>query len=145
MKSELEIFDHYLSKKGIRRSGQREHILEIFLRTEKHLTIEELYNLAKKKHPELGYATVARAMKVICEAGLAEKVDFEGGIARFEHKYGHEHHDHLICVKCGTFIEVRNDEIEKLQEKMAKRKGFKVIRHKLQIFGLCQSCQKKRK
>ncbi|MBF0432158.1 MAG: transcriptional repressor [Fibrobacteria bacterium] len=143
MKSEWEIFAAYLRKNGIRRSEQRENVLDVFLKTEKHLTIEELYFLSKKKSPEIGYATVSRAMKVICDAGLAEKVDFEDGITRFEHKFGHEHHDHLVCVNCGTFIEVRNDEIEKLQEKMAKSKGFTIIRHKLQLFGLCRECQNK--
>ena len=140
-----EVFQTYLKQVGIRRSEKRNHILNVFLGTDKHLTTEELYGLAKKKRPEIGYATVSRAMKVICEAGLAEKIDFGDGIARFEHKYGHERHDHLICTKCGEVIEVRNDEVEKLQKKMAKSQGFKIKWHKLQIFGICKKCQVKGK
>ncbi len=141
MKSPKDVFSQYLRNKGIRQSKQREHILGVFLKIEKHLTTAELYAIVRKKYPNIGYATVYRAMRTICEAGLAEKIDFGDGATRYEHKYGHEHHDHLICLKCSRFIEARKPEVEKLQEKMAKEHRFTPIRHKMQIFGICKKCK----
>ncbi|MDP1852873.1 MAG: transcriptional repressor [Candidatus Omnitrophota bacterium] len=142
MDSPNNVFTQYLKANGIRQSTQRDSILEVFLGTEKHLSAIELYNLVRRRHPNIGYATVYRAVKVICNAGLAEEVDFGDGVARFEHKYGHEHHDHLICTKCGKFIEVRQPNIEKLQEDLAKEYRFIPTRHKFQIFGICKNCKK---
>ncbi len=141
MKSPKDVFSQYLKNKGIRQSEQREHILGVFLRIERHLTTAELYGIVRKKYPNIGYATVYRAMRTICKAGLAEKIDFGDGATRYEHKYGHEHHDHLICLKCGRFIEAMKPEVEKLQEKMAKEHSFTPIRHKMQIFGICKRCK----
>ncbi len=141
MEAPKAVFGQYLRDKGVRRSDQREHILNVFLKTEKHLTMADLYGIVRKKYPKIGYATVYRAMKVICDAGLASEVDFGDGVARFEHKYGHEHHDHLVCLECGTFIEAVEPKIEKLQEDMARKHKFTAMSHKLQIFGTCRRCK----
>ena len=93
MKSPKAVLVQYLKDKGIRTSKQREHVLDVFLKAEKHLTMAGLYEIVRKKHPSIGYATVYRAMKVICDAGLAREVNFGQGGSRFEHEYGHEHHD----------------------------------------------------
>lgn len=143
MKSAEGIFREYLRNNGMLASGQREQILDIFLKTEKHPTINDLYALVRKKHPRIGLATVYRTMKIICDAGLARETDFGGGIRHFEHKYKHQHHDHLICLNCGSIIEVLNPEIEKLQEKLAKKHKFKPVKHRMEIFGLCSSCKAK--
>ena len=143
MKSAESIFRHYLKEKGLLYSKQREQILDIFLKTEKHPTINDLYALVRKKHPQIGLATVYRTMKVICDAGLARETDFGGNIRRFEHKYKHQHHDHLVCLKCGRIIEVLNPEIEKLQENLARKHRFKAVRHMMEIFGLCETCKSK--
>lgn len=145
MKPPKDVFYQYLRDKGVRHSQQREFILDIFLKTEKHLTIAELYNLVRKKQPRIGYVTVYRAMKVACDSGLAEEIDFGDGLIRYEHRYGHEHHDHLICIRCGKFIEAMNPEIERLQEKLAKGHNFTLIGHKMQIFGICKKCKGKKK
>ncbi len=134
-------FAKFLKDNSVRHSGQREKILDVFLNTGKHLTVAEIYQLVRKKYPEIGYATVYRAMKVVEDSGLAETLDFGDGVTRYEHKYGRQHHDHLICCQCGKSIEVVKLEIEKLQEKMAKEHGFTPIRHKLQIFGICKNCK----
>jgi Fur family ferric uptake transcriptional regulator len=139
--SPLDVFNNYLKENNIRNSEQRNNVLEVFLNTEKHLTVAELYNLVNKKYPEIGYATIYRAMKVICDSGIADELDFGDGVKRFEHKYGHDHHDHLICVECGKYIEVCNPQIEKLQDEMGKKHGFKIYRHKLNIYGVCKECQ----
>lgn len=126
-------------------SEQREQILDIFLKTEKHPTINDLYDLVKKKPPQIGLATIYRTMKVICDAGMARETDFGGGIRRFEHKYKRQHHDHLICLKCGRIIEVMSPEIEKLQESLAKKHRFKAVKHRMEIFGICKACKRKEK
>ena len=141
MKSAKNIFRQYLKKNGMLKSKQREQVLEIFLKTESHPTIDDLYELAKKKNPKIGLATVYRAMKVICQAGLAREGDFGDGLRRFEHKYHHQHHDHLVCLKCGRVIEVMNPEIEKLQKSLAKKHNFTPLRHTMQIFGTCSACE----
>jgi Fur family ferric uptake transcriptional regulator len=145
MKSAGAILSQYVKKMGMLRSKQREKILEVFLKMESHPTINDLYERVKKRNPEIGLATIYRAMKVICAAGLARETDFGDGLKRFEHEYGHEHHDHLVCVKCGRIIEVISPEIEKLQNELTKKHNFTPLRHRLQIFGTCRSCKGKKK
>ena len=142
MKKESEIFRNFIAAKSLRHTFQREKILDIFLSTERHVSCDELYKLVRKKDRNIGYTTVYRTMRLLSESGLCQELDFGDGILRFEHKYGHEHHDHLICTKCGRFIEVLKPEIEKMQEKLAKEYRFMPLRHKLQIFGVCRQCQK---
>lgn len=142
MKKEIEILEKFITEKGLRYTPQREEILRVFLSVEKHLSADELHKITKKKNPGIGYVTVYRTMKLLEEAGLCSEIDFGDGISRFEHQYGHEHHDHLICVKCGSFIEVVKPKIEELQRRLAKEKKFTVLRHKLQMFGICSKCPK---
>jgi Fur family ferric uptake transcriptional regulator len=101
--------------------------------------------LARKKHKGIGYATVARTVKLMCESGVCRQVDFGDGSQRFEHKYGHEHHDHLICLKCGKFEEIYSARLEKIQDELVRRHGYVQENHKLDIFGLCPRCAKKRR
>ncbi len=145
MKSAKTILERYMKKTGMLHSRQREKILEMFLKMENHPTIGDLYERVKKKNPEIGLATVYRAMKVICAAGLARETDFGDGLKRFEREYEHEHHDHLVCIKCGRIIEVISPEIEKLQSELTKKHNFTPLKHRLQIFGTCRSCKRKKK
>lgn len=142
MKKEIEILEKFIKERGLRYTPQREEILKAFLSVEKHLSADELHKIVTKNNPGIGYVTVYRTMKLLEEAGLCNEVDFGDGISRFEHRYGHEHHDHLICVKCGSYIEVVKPKIEELQGKLAKEKHFTPLRHKLQIFGICSKCPK---
>lgn len=139
-----DVLGQYLKEAGIRHSDQRNSVLEVFLAVEKHLTARELYQLVKRKYPNIGYATVYRAMKVIADAGLADEVDFGEGVRRFEHKYGHDHHDHMICLKCGKFVEAVSSKIEKLQEELALKYGFSLLRHKMHLYGICRECGRKK-
>ncbi len=143
MKSAKAIFRQHLRDNGMLCSEQREQILDIFLKIERHLTINDLYDLIRKENSKIGIATVYRTMKVICQAGLARETDFGGNIRRFEHKHKHQHHDHLICNKCGKIIEVISPEIEKLQENLAEKHEFTVFRHRMEIYGICKTCKSK--
>jgi Fur family ferric uptake transcriptional regulator len=140
-KEEFEVLENFIRSKNLRRSEQRQQILDVFLKTEKHLTAEDLYNIVKKKTPSIGYATIYRSLKLFSEAGLCRELHVADGITRYEHLYNHKHHDHLICTKCGKFVEIESPEIEALQEKIAKKKGFELIKHRLELYGLCSACK----
>jgi len=136
-----DIFLSHIKKRGLRNTKQREEILEAFLSADGHITIDDLYAVVKKRDPEIGYATVHRNLKLMCESGLADEIKIGNKKARYEQKYGHEHHDHLICLKCGRFIEVNDERIERLQDKLADANDFKPMRHKMEIYGLCKKCR----
>lgn len=140
MAEEMNLFIEYLKKKDLKLTEQRKEILNTFLKINKHLSVEELYGIAKKKDPSIGQATVFRTLKLLCDAEIAKEVDLGDGKVRYEHKYGHEHHDHLICTKCGRFIEAVDPRIEKLQDELCRRYSFTPKRHKMEIFGICENC-----
>lgn len=141
--AEEKAFENYLASKRLKHSEQRKRILNIFLSINRHLTTDELYRLVKKSFPSIGYATVYRTLKLLSECGLCRELKFEDGTARYEHLYGHMHHDHLICTDCGRFVEIMNSEIEHLQERLFKRYGFYPQRHRLELYGICKQCKKK--
>ena len=138
-------FEKFIGQKGLRHTLPRQQVLEVFLATEKHVTVQELYDLVRKKHKAVGYATVARTVKLMCESGICRQIDFGDGSQRFEHKHGNEHHDHLICLKCGRFKEIYSPELEKIQDELVKKHGYVQEKHKLDIFGLCPRCATKAK
>jgi Fur family ferric uptake transcriptional regulator len=135
----------YLSGQGLKSTNQRDQILQIFVNAGSHLSAEELYSRVKKSHPRIGYATVYRTLKLLAEAGLAEERRFEDGFTRYEYRSSDAHHDHLICTRCGGIIEFENERIEELQSDVARKKHFQVLSHKLEIYGLCSSCQDKKR
>ena len=135
-----EKFEKFTAQKGLRKTEQRYKVLDTFLDTEKHVTIQELYDLVRDRHKGIGYATVARTVKLMCDSGVCRQVDFGEGALRYEHKYGHEHHDHLICVKCGRFEEIFSPKLEEIQQELVEKHGYIQQSHKLDIFGLCPRC-----
>jgi Fur family ferric uptake transcriptional regulator len=140
-KKETEIFEEYIRSRGLRHSDQRMQILDVFLKTEKHLTAEELHRLVQKRHPSVGTATVYRTMKLLRDSGLCRELRLDDGSTRYEHLYDHDHHDHLVCIGCGALVEVLDPQIEKLQEKLARTHGFRIISHKLELYGTCRKCR----
>lgn len=138
-------FIEFLGQKGYRHTVPRSQIAKIFLKTEKHVSTRDLYDIVKKKHKNIGYATVSRTLKLLDEAGLCNVVDLGDGFKRFEHKYGHAHHDHLVCTVCGSFVEIYSKQIERLQKKLIKEHGYIEQSHRLEIFGICPKCAKSRK
>ncbi len=138
-------FSRFLRQEGLRRTPQREYILSAFLRIERHISVQDLFEAIHKKHPDIGYATVWRTVKLFVKANLCSSVDFGDGIERFEHKYKHDHHDHLICTECGQLKEIISPKLEKLQEKLVQEHGYAQVWHRLQIKGICPKCQNKKK
>lgn len=133
----------YLAKKGLKSTIQRDLIITEFLRSKGHISAEELYSKLKKKHSSLGLATVYRTLKILTEAGLADERRFNDGYTRYELRTGGAHHDHLVCTGCGLVEEFENEEIEKLQMKVANAYSFAIRDHKLELYGLCKACSQK--
>ena len=140
---EKQIFLEHIQKTGLRKTAQRDLILEVFLITEEHLSSEDLYWLVQKQDPSVGHTTVYRTLKLLTDAGLAREVRLGDGRTYYEHHYNHEHHDHMICTECGKVIEFFSPELEAMQDQMAEKYNFKPTHHSLRILGLCEDCQKK--
>lgn len=140
---EKEIFLEHIQKSGLRRTAQRDLIMEMFLRTEEHLTSEDLYWLVQKDDPTVGHTTVYRTLKLLIEAGLAREVRFGDNKTYYEHHYNHDHHDHMICTECGRVIEFFSQTIESMQDEMADKLGFRPTHHSLRMWGVCSECQTK--
>ena len=128
-----------LEQRGLRNTRQREVLTEIFFAAKGHLSLEELLGLAKQRDGGIGYATVYRTLKLLTELGLAHERQFSDGHLRYE-AADDLHHDHLICTRCGLIVEFEEDEIERLQEEVALRHGFRLASHRMELYGVCRNC-----
>lgn len=120
--------------RGMRMTGQRRTIARVLSEAHDHPDVEEVYRRALARDPRISLSTVYRTVRLLEGEGIVERHDFGDGRARYE-PAGHGHHDHLINVKTGEVIEFKNDEIERLQERVAKELGFQLIGHRLELFG----------
>tara|TARA_Y100001936_G_scaffold226531_1_gene245993 strand:+ start:188 stop:598 length:411 start_codon:yes stop_codon:yes gene_type:complete len=124
--------------KGVKLTEQRKTIAKIMSDSQDHPDVDELYKRASKIDSKISIATVYRTVKLFEEAGIVAKHDFKGGKARYE-ELNEGHHDHLIDIKTGEIIEFVDDEIEKLQQKVAEKYGYKLVDHKLELYGIKKS------
>jgi len=128
-------------EKGVKLTDQRRIIARVLSESKKtygesdHPDVDELYNRVSKIDPKISIATVYRTVKLFEEAGILTKHDFKGGKARYE-AIVESHHDHLIDIKTGEIIEFVDEEIEKLQNKVAEKYGYKLVDHKLELYGI---------
>ena len=137
---EQSIVEQHLRKSGFRWTNQRALIVRTALETHEHFTAEELLDRCRRVDPKVSRATVYRTLTVLEEAGFVEGLETGDGGRKFEHVLGHEHHDHMVCLRCGKIIEFRDDELERRQELAAAREGFSIQRHSLRIYGHCRDC-----
>ena len=121
--------------KGVKLTDQRRIIAKVMSESQDHPDVDELYNRVSKIDSKISIATVYRTVKLFEEAGIVAKHDFKGGKARYE-QLNESHHDHLIDIKTGEIIEFVDDEIEKLQQKVAEKYGYKLVDHKLELYGI---------
>jgi Fur family transcriptional regulator, ferric uptake regulator len=142
MTEEQEVFLKHIQKQGLKRTAQRDLILDVFLRTEGHVSGEDLYRLVREQDPTVGQTTVYRTLRLLTEAGLAREVRFGDGRAHYEHNYKHEHHDHMICSECGKIIEFYSPELEAIQDAMAAKYKFELTEHLLRMIGVCADCRR---
>lgn len=141
MKHEAEhrALAHYLEAHNLKHTKQREAILDAFLTAQGHVTSESLHQKVREEHPNIGFTTVYRTMKLLCEAGLAIERHFDDGITRYEIQQ--EHHDHLVCIRCGKIIEFECSMIERTQLEIADRYHFQILRHRHELYGHCERCR----
>ncbi len=136
---ELKALADYLEKNNLKHTKQRELILMAFLEAKGHVTSDDLFQTVREQHPTIGYTTVYRTMKLLAEAGLATERHFDDGITRYELEL--EHHDHLVCEKCGKIIEFECEAIENAQREIARSHGFEILRHRHELYGNCRECR----
>lgn len=134
-------FKRLMKDKGLKSTRQRDLIVDTFFAADGHLSVEKLWAQVRNRDARVSVATVYRTMKLLSEAGLAHARNFGDGQTRFEPALGREHHDHLICTGCNTIVEFEDDRIEHMQDAVAKKHGFKVTSHKMELYGLCRTCQ----
>jgi len=139
--TEQKALASYLEDHNLKHTKQREAILDVFLEVQGHITAEALFNRVRELHPNIGFTTVYRTMKLLCDAGLAIERHFDDGVARYEIE--HEHHDHLVCTRCGKIVEFECAMIEQAQDEIGKRYGFRLLRHRHELYGHCPECQKR--
>ena len=124
---------------------ERLNVIDTFLDTEEHVTLEDMMRLLRERGFDYDTDFVRQCMNRWVDHGFAQKKTFEGQPPRYEHRHLGKHHDHLICTRCSKIIEFRNDDIEKLQLKIAADQGFHMLQHKMEIYGLCSDCLGKRR
>ncbi len=138
----LEEFRKKIKDSGLKQSLQRELVVEFFFESKSHVDAETLYTEIKKINPTIGNTTIYRTLKLLCDFNMALSHTFNSTTTFFEPIRAEEHHDHLICIKCGIIEEFRDSEIERLQKDVAKKYNFELTHHILQMYGICKNCQK---
>ena len=121
-------------QKGVRLTDQRKLIAQVMSESENHPDVDELHKKVNKLDSKISIATVYRTVKLFEEAGIIDKYDFKGNKARYE-QAPEEHHDHLIDINTGEITEFVNEEIEKLQKQVAEKLGYKLVDHRLELYG----------
>lgn len=129
---------------GIDNIDERFTILEIFLKTEEHLTGDDLYRLLADEGHQVGRDFLKETLELMCHYGFAQENRFDDGRVLYEHRHLGDHHDHMICTRCGEITEFADPQLEQLQEAIAARHGFHMLQHRMDIYGICSSCLKKR-
>ena len=136
-----KIFRDFLKSKGLQLTRQRELILDEFLKARSHVSVEDLYELVKKREKSIGQVTVFRSLKLLVESNIARTVNFGDKTIRYEREHEKSHHDHLVCLSCGKIIEVFDQDLERIQDELCSASDFSPVRHRLEIFGTCNKCR----
>lgn len=140
----MERFRAHVAASGLRLTGQREVIAEVFFGAGRHLSLNDILALALERRAGMGFATVYRTMRLLVANGFASEHRFGEDQTVYEPAEDGEHHDHLICVDCGRIVEFEDAEIEDLQERIARGMGFSVVSHRHEIYVRCvEDCGEK--
>jgi len=144
---------HFQEKRQFKKLFKQEHIdsfedrykvLEAFLQTEKHVTVEEVHQLLENNGWQLEPEFIRETLQLMCRFGFASRSRFDNGVILYEHRHLGQHHDHMICTKCRKILEFEEEQIEQLQIKIAAARGFHMLQHRLEIYGICNSCLQER-
>lgn len=142
-KQEKEQFKKLFEQDRIDRFKDRLTVLEVFLRTERHVTVQQLVDLVRQQRTSLTPDFVKDTIELMCHYGFAEQNRFDNGEPRYEHLHLGQHHDHMICTKCKKIFEFQNPAMEQLQLKIAAESGFHMLQHKMELYGICRQCMER--
>jgi Fur family ferric uptake transcriptional regulator len=146
VRSRMQRFEQALRERGLKSTAQRDDIARVFFAAREHLSVEDLYSAVRRVNPRVGYATVYRTLRLLKECGLAAERHFDDGQARYEAVEGEERpHDHIICERCGKIVEFASEELERLEQRIARFLGFVVSRHRIELYGICADCREGRR
>jgi Fur family transcriptional regulator, ferric uptake regulator len=141
LEKEKDLFYEYLRQNGMKRTHQKDLILEVFLSNEGHLSVEDIYALVKRKDKKVGIVTVFRTLKSLTACGIAKEISLGDGLTRFEHCYHHPVHHHIICTECQKVIEFLSPELERVQQTIVDQYQFQPLHQRIQIYGVCRECR----
>jgi len=145
LRARMQRFEQALRERGLKSTAQRDDIAKVFFSGDAHYSVDDLYTAVRRVNPRVGYATVYRTLKLLKECGLAAERHFEQGQARYEPtEETSQHHDHMICERCGKIVEFNSEEIERQQERIARFLGFVVSHHRMELYGICSDCREGR-
>jgi Fur family ferric uptake transcriptional regulator len=142
-KQEKEQFKKLFEQDRIDRFKDRLAVLEVFLRTERHVTVQELVDLVHQQGASFELDFVKDTIELMCHYGFAKQNRFDNGEPRYEHLHLGQHHDHMICTKCRKIFEFQNPVMEQLQLKIAAENGFHMLQHKMELYGICRQCMER--
>jgi Fur family ferric uptake transcriptional regulator len=144
MNKQEAFFKEYLRKKGLRFTPERSVILKAIVSINGHFDVESLFERLKANDERISMATIYRSIPLFLNSGIIKESIRSDDRIHYERAFGRDHHDHLICIKCGAIIEFKDDRIEELQELVCKKYNFKPVEHKLGIHGYCKNCLNKK-
>lgn len=138
----IRLFGRYLREQGLPVTQQREAVADVVFSSEAHLSVEEIEQRLRGAGERIGKATVYRTLDLLVKSKLVEEHDFNEGFKRYEHRLSRQpEHEHLICLECGEVIEFKSREVQAIKDRVVEDHRFRPIRHRLEIYGLCASCQ----
>jgi len=141
MATNVQLLKNSLQNEGLRYTSQRQIVWDEICKTDDHRDAEEIYFTIIQGGQKVSRATVYRTIDVLVKNNLVRKLELGDGRTRYENKLDSSHHDHIICIQCGKINEFMDEDIEKLQDEIAKKYQYKIVRHIHQIFGLCKDCK----
>jgi len=134
------VFREYLRDRGLKYTEERQALLQAVMRTDEHFEAEQMFFGLRQKGSRVGKATVYRTLKLLVECGIVKEVHFSNKQVHYEHTYGQDPHDHMVCRRCGRIVEFDAGDVVKLRTILAAQEGFHALSHRFQIMGLCQAC-----
>ena len=141
---EKKQFKRLFQQQGVDKFASRFQVLEAFLKLEHHVTIKDILTQLGQVNIELEEGLVLSSMELLCRFGFASKIEFDDKETQYEHRHIGLHHDHMVCTKCDSILEFKDEAIERQQLKVADVYGFHMLQHKMEIYGICSKCMEER-
>lgn len=138
----LQLFRRYLRERNLPITKQRELIADVVFASRGHLSVDDIEATLRARGHHIGKATIYRTMELLVDSGLVDAHDFGEGFKRYEHLFGHRPaHGHIVCMNCGAVVEFDDEELLRLQQTIAARYGYRAVRQRWEVYGLCPTCQ----